>query len=492
MTSPGAPRKVLLLEFNEITRAVIDPMMAKGRLPTFARLFEEGALAAPESVDLPPHLDPWVTWVTLHTGVDRAAHGATVLEQDAGTIRAKRTWDYAVEAGKTVGVFGSISAFPPRPVPGFMIPGPFAPSDDTYPAYARPIQELNRRYTQVHHKNRAADTPLDMLRRGVDLLGLGLRPSTAAEIVGQLVRERLEPHTHYRRVTLQPLVNYDFFAGLYRRYRPDFATWHTNHAAHFMHHYWRAWDDARFLAPSPPEEKRKYGRAVEHGYEVCDRLLSRFLRLAGEDTVVVLATSMGQKPYVAELFPEGRIVVRFKDIRAVLRIVGAEGVTEVVPTMVPQWNVKIPDPRSRSAARARLERAEARGGTRPQAFAVSETGEILTVTPLGQAKIEPGLRYFFPDCPAADPGGYALDELFAFDAPTPKQGMHDPTGILAFWGPGIRRGVTLRDTTNLDVAPTLLTLMGIPVPAAMKGRVLGEAWETPARRGSERVAHAEA
>src|SRR4051794_40170432 len=86
MTSQRAARRVLLLEFNEITRTIIDPMMKKGRLPAFARLFEEGALAAPESVDQSPHLDPWVTWVTLHTGVDRSVHGATVLEQDSATI----------------------------------------------------------------------------------------------------------------------------------------------------------------------------------------------------------------------------------------------------------------------------------------------------------------------------------------------------------------------------------------------------------------------
>ncbi len=474
------PRKVLLLELNEITRTVLDPMLARGRLPAFARLLEEGTWAAPESVDHAPHLDPWVTWVTLHTGVDRSVHGATVLEQDEGTITAKRTWEYAAAAGKTVGVFGSIGAYPPRPVPGFMVPGPFAPSSDTYPAYLEPVQALNRKYTQVHARTEAADSVADMARQGLDLLRLGLRPSTCVEIAAQLVRERVQPHSHWRRVTLQPLVNYDVFSLLYRRYRPDFATWHTNHAAHFMHHYWRAWDDSKFMTKAPPEEKRKYGQAVEHGYEVCDRLLARFLDLVDEDTVVAVASSMGQQPYVAELFPAGRIVIRFKDIRKVLGIIGAQGVTETVPTMVPQWNVKVPDAAARALVKSRLERAEARGGTRPMAFAVSETGDTLTVTPLGHARIEPGIRYFFPDAPDARPEGYALDELFAVDTPTVKQGMHHPTGIFALRGPGIRRGASIADSTNLDVAPTLLTLLGVPVPEVMKGRVLSEAWEAPA------------
>jgi hypothetical protein len=190
MATAFGPKKVLLLEFNEITRTIIDPMIAKGRLPHFQQLFHQGATAAPESVDAPPHLDPWVTWVTVHTGVDRSVHGATVLEQDSGTLHAKRTWDYAVDAGKSVGVFGSISAYPPRPVPGFMVPGPFAPSNRTYPAYVEPVQALNRKYTQVHHKNSQADSPLDMAKLGVELLRLGLSPITCARIAAQLVRER--------------------------------------------------------------------------------------------------------------------------------------------------------------------------------------------------------------------------------------------------------------------------------------------------------------
>jgi predicted AlkP superfamily phosphohydrolase/phosphomutase len=56
--------------------------------------------------------------------------------------------------------------------------------------------------------------------------------------------------------------------------------------------------------------------------------------------------------------------------------------------------------------------------------------------------------------------------------------MHHPTGVLALFGAGIRRGVQLRDVSTLDVAPTILTLLGVPVPSIMRGRVLREAWRT--------------
>ncbi len=473
--SPTA-RRVLFLELNELCWPIIDRLIAEGRLPTFAKLKQDGTWASPESVDHTPHLDPWITWVTVHTGVDRSVHGASVLEQDSATIQAKRTWDYVVDAGKSVGVFGSISAYPPRPVPGFMIPGPFAPGDETYPAYVRPVQALNRKYTQVHHKNAGEDGPLGMVKAGLELAGLGLRPATVARVLAQLARERITPHERWRRVVLQPLLNFDFFEKLYARYRPDYATWHTNHAAHFMHHYWRAWDDSQFPVKGPPDEKAKYAEAVPFGYEIADELLARALRVAGDDTVLVVATSMGQQPYVADLFPEGRIVVRFKDIKRFFDFMGIEGVTEMVPTMVPQWNVKIPDADKRRRARELLEKAYMVGNARPRVCFVEETGDILTVTPGGLDRPNPDLRYFFPDVPRARASGHELEEFFACDTPTPKQGMHHPTGVLMLHGPGVRHGLQIQGTNNLDILPTVLTLMGVPVPAHLPGRVLAEAW----------------
>src|SRR4029079_14706817 len=91
------PRKVVLLEFNEINWTIIDPMVQKGKLPNLARLRAEGTWASPESVDQAPRLDPWVTWVTVHTGVDRSVHGATVLEHDQGTVHDKHTRGCAID-----------------------------------------------------------------------------------------------------------------------------------------------------------------------------------------------------------------------------------------------------------------------------------------------------------------------------------------------------------------------------------------------------------
>jgi hypothetical protein len=59
---------------------------------------------------------------------------------------------------------------------------------------------------------------------------------------------------------------------------------------------------------------------------------------------------------------------------------------------------------------------------------------------------------------------------------TAASGTHAgaPDGVLLAVGDGIRAGAVLQDASVLDVAPTILYLMGLPVARDMEGRVLTE------------------
>src|SRR5262249_34435132 len=58
---------------------------------------------------------------------------------------------------------------------------------------------------------------------------------------------------------------------------------------------------------------------------------------------------------------------------------------------------------------------------------------------------------------------------------TEKSGNHQINGIVGVYGPGVRAGVELADAKIIDVAPTVLHLLGLPVQQDMDGRALEEA-----------------
>lgn len=56
---------------------------------------------------------------------------------------------------------------------------------------------------------------------------------------------------------------------------------------------------------------------------------------------------------------------------------------------------------------------------------------------------------------------------------------HRPYGVFAASGPGIKKGVELNGVTLLDICPTILTLMGLPVGQDMDGRAVLHMFESP-------------
>ena len=66
------------------------------------------------------------------------------------------------------------------------------------------------------------------------------------------------------------------------------------------------------------------------------------------------------------------------------------------------------------------------------------------------------------------------------------QHRHGPDGVLLLYGPGIRRGHRLESSHVFDIFPTVLALLGLPVPEDAEGRVLEGAFETPPDPGPAR------
>ena len=467
----SARRKVLLVELNEITWDLVDPLIEQGRLPTFARIKREGTWAAPMSVDLPPQLDPWITWTTLYTGRAQEDHNVFFLQQSPETIGARRIWEICQERGLRVGVYGSLCSWPPRPVNGYYVPDTFAPDTATYPESLRAIQELNLTYT------RSIRLPEDQGglwfkgQLGARLMALGLRVDTVTRIVRQLARERRDPDASWRRVALQPLVNFDFFRRLYRRHEPEFATFHSNHIAHYQHTYWKAMRPDLFEQETRPDEARTFGGAIEHGYRTADELLKRMLELLDDKTVLVVASSMGQKPFISE-HKNGRAVSQIYSLDRLLKILGVEHRARALATMSDQFNIYPDTQATRDFITGALRAAYIDSPGQPMFYAYT-IADSITVNLRPYVETSEASRCYFPHLEKDNSFSY---EDLVYNTGKVKSGCHDPKGVMMLYGPDIKQGGYISQSNNLDVAPTLLTLLGLPVPGEMKGRVLAEAF----------------
>jgi predicted AlkP superfamily phosphohydrolase/phosphomutase len=129
--------KVFVLGLDGATWDVLAPLARAGAMPHLARLMERGASGTLRSV-FPP-LSP-VAWTSVMTGKNSGRHGVfEFLEHhhdplrgrvnSSRAIKAELVWEVAGRYGKATVAGGVPMSYPPRPAPGFYLGDFLSPAD---------------------------------------------------------------------------------------------------------------------------------------------------------------------------------------------------------------------------------------------------------------------------------------------------------------------------------------------------------------------------
>src|SRR6266853_495909 len=99
---------MIMLEFNELSPALMDTFIDQGYLPNFKRLRDTSQVFTTVAEEVAPNLDPWIQWVTVHSGLSFDEHGIFHLG-DGHKLAVKSLWDFIAAQRKTVWVCGSMN-----------------------------------------------------------------------------------------------------------------------------------------------------------------------------------------------------------------------------------------------------------------------------------------------------------------------------------------------------------------------------------------------
>lgn len=371
---------ILLLEVNEIPWRVLDRYGQRPAFPHLRAFIEESDHYTTMAVDT-GELSPWVTWPTLHRGMNNEGHGIRNLGQDPATYRGVPVWQEIRRRGGTIGVCGSMQSWPPLdPGPGgFYLPDTFAHDARCYPEHLEPLQAFN--LAQVSRNGRIVQGGIpaagEALRVGAALVASGIRLRTMARTASQLAGEKIQPALTARRPVFQTILFWDVFRKLFAaKHPPAFSTFFTNHVAGVMHRYWADVFPEDFGQPGTPQEREP---VMQFAIRMLDDMLRdvRTWCRANPDLVVILASSMGQNAVHRPEHQGVELVV--EDVTALLAAAGcARNAFQPLLAMVPQVAVEITDAALRAATSKALQSAICGDGT--QFIKVQETGATLSIT----------------------------------------------------------------------------------------------------------------
>ena len=289
------PRPMIMLEFNELSPTLMDQFIAAGKLPNFAALKAQSQVYTTEAEEIAPNLEPWIQWVTVQTGLSFKEHGVFDLG-DGHKVPFPRVFDLLNDAGFKQWICGSMNAALNKPLNGHFLPDPWSVGVEPYPKEEfHDFFDYIRRNVQEHSRDKMPVSKADQLRFLAFMLSNGLSLKTIQATIKQLMSEK-GGKFRWKRATILDRLQWDVFAHYWKAKRPDFATYFINSTAHFQHMYWRNMEPNKFRLKPTEEDQNEYKDAVELGYTAMDGIIGDCLRLAGPDTVVVLATALSQQP----------------------------------------------------------------------------------------------------------------------------------------------------------------------------------------------------
>ncbi len=347
-------KRIILLEFNELCPSLTHRFMGAGHLPAFQRFHNESLVYTTRAHERAPYLDPWIQWVTVHTGLNYDRHHIDKLNEGQ-TCDAARIWDLVSERGGTSWICGSMST---RYRPGFkgaFIPDPWTTKVEPTPARFRPYFQFVQNSVLDSTNARAAMSRRDAIAFVRFMLRHGLSARTASVIGKQIVAEWRGRHRWKRAVVLDQL-QFDVFRHHWKRERPTFSTLFLNSTAHFQHLHWREMEPELFEVQPTAAELEEYRAAILFGYQKMDALLGQVLKMADDKTTVVLATALSQQPCLTYEHQGGKAFYRPTDFGRLCAFAGVSGHTRVAPVMAHQFQVEF---ESEEAARSGCDRLQA-------------------------------------------------------------------------------------------------------------------------------------
>lgn len=276
-------RRLLLLELNEFNDALLKQAIAAYDLPNLRQMVElPHTFLATEDTYESDFLEPWVQWVSLHTGMPASRHQIKHLG-DTPDASMPQIWDVLAERGITTGVWGVLNGSRGKHSNNlFFVPDPWTFSEQAYPADLDRLIGLPR-YLAT---NRANISPMKFAREAARFLRVLVEPSVRREFLrwapvaaAQTVRDRAA----YAGYCFVEYISSLLFLERWRRHQPQFGVLFLNSVAHCQHYYWDG---------QPLETNHK----LRYCYEFVDRLVGAVLAEArASGTELVITNALSQK-----------------------------------------------------------------------------------------------------------------------------------------------------------------------------------------------------
>ncbi|HUK55199.1 MAG TPA: alkaline phosphatase family protein [Nitrospiria bacterium] len=499
--------RTLLIALDGATFNVLNPLMEDGVMPFLKSFLENGTRG--ELLSTPNPLTP-PAFTSMMTGRGPGHHGVydfirgeekektiffTLI--NARDVRCETIWSIASRNNKSITCLNFIAMYPPRPVKGHIVPGFVTSRNLKLNVYPPGLYDQLKVLSGFNVK----DVSWDVDQGRKPLLGL------AKEDCEEWIQYNIRKERQWFEITSHLMLTDP----------TDLTAVVFDGVDKLQHLVWRFLDPAYF-PPNPSDWEIRVREICRDYFRRLDGFLSELVRIAGPDSRVFMASDHGFGPtheifyanawlnqngyltwkegtpedqsdsLTAERLREHYETIDWDRTTAYVRTSSSNGI--YIRTSTGPGKPGIP--------LSEYESFRARLVARLNEFRDPATGDRVVKKILTREEAFPGpYMSQAPDLTLVlrDNGFVSILNARSPLKPRPEvNGTHRHEGIFFASGKGIKKGLLAAPRSILDVAPTLLYSIGLPVPEDLEGSVATEIFkpevfqEMPIRIGSPTLA----
>lgn len=500
-------KRVLVIGLDGATWNVLDPMMKSGTMPNLLKIVNTGVRGTLRSTMPPVTAPAWTSFMTGKypdkTGIyDFFNHkNGTYFWPPANStlIKQRKIWEVLGNYGYKVGIFNLPVTYPPTNINGLMVTGVLTPGEYSKFTYPKDLQR----------KIRETISGYRIRLKWRDYENVGVR-----KFIKDLTRVTERRYEALRYCMKQ--MDWDFFIGVFMG-----MDWAQHCLWHYLDH-----DHSRYN----PEESKKYLPLIKDYYNFLDEKIGNILAEIDDSANVIIISDHGFGPrekavhlnnwllhegylsykagcrkrilnrlisFVSPLDINYRSVYRFLEKLGIIGGISkeAENLNRFAGPI--DWNKTKAFCRTTNGIHINLKGRE-RNGTVEQGKQYEELRDqiidkfmrlrdpvtdkrIIYRVEKRESVFTGEMMYKAPDIIITDHDERFLtsydpksDIKSIFEIQKWKTGNHKRQGIFIAKGKDVKKGVKVEDSEIVDIFPTILYMMDIPIPKDVDGKVIKE------------------
>ena len=454
---PLSSPKLIILGLDGAAWPVINPLIEAGRLPTIAGLKQSGVSGNLYSLD--PMRSP-ALWTSIATGRTPQAHGVEGFFSTRADVRQPRLWDIAQRNGFRVGLYRWLAMWPILDEYAFVVPSWIARSNDAWPSDYECLQSV------------LLQSPPDTLsqwgalwncaRRGAGLHAIDKMVGvTLRELAGQDELASLADHG-LNDVPLQT----DMFLAMLERHQPDVSAFVLYGSDQLAHRFWQYYQPQAF-AEHDLEPDDRFAHVIEDYYIAADRAFGRILKRLPDDCRIILISDHGMK---ADGALPGQYFIRDEKL---LQALGCGAVMQH-QFIERRWLIDAKPGREEALQGLAQALSNIQFDDGEAVFDVAHDGGSLTVRTQFSLTAHPESPLRLNQTILINGKAHPTSDFFFARY---FSSAHDLQGVFVMKGPGVVANAWIEDASLLDVAPTALYWMGLPLSRELEGEVIEAAFD---------------